>query len=90
MCYLLHRDHTDPLPPPQKPLGEGDFWSLDCRLALVASVRWRNECICAVFENLGRQKFREALCRRVKVVEHRVAPTPPHQADGVLVQLLHD
>ena len=87
--YLIFRDHTDPVPGPKKPLGEGAFRDLECHLALVAGVRWRNERIGAVLKIFGGQTFREALCCHVKSAEHRVASPPPHQADDVWVHLRH-
>ena len=85
MRYLCFQYHTDPVPGLHKPLVEGALRDLECRLALVAGVIWRNERVCAMFEHLNCEALIGTICRRVEVAEHRVAPPPPHQADGVWV-----
>ena len=51
--YLCCRDHTDPLPGLQKPLGEVALRSLEFYVALVDGVHWSNERVCTMFEYLG-------------------------------------
>ena len=50
----------------------------------------RDERVGAMFEHLGCEALCENLLRRVEVVEHCVAPPPPHQVDGVWVNLRHE
>ena len=59
-------------------------------MALVYSVRRRNEHVGAIFDYIGREALGETICGRVEIEGYFVAPPPTHQVDGIWFHLRHE
>ena len=72
---------------PQKPLDIGRLQASLGRLILETGVHGQDNCVISVLEYVDRQSRGEALRGGMELVDHSVAPPPPHEAYCVRIHL---
>ena len=84
---LNHQGHTDPVTVPQKLLDVGRLRASLGRLILETGVHGQDNFVISVLEYVDRQSRGEALRSGMELVDHSVAPPPPHEAYFVRIHL---